>query len=724
MSTSFFSELKRRNVFKVTGGYLLLGWLVLQIADVVIPALNLPAWTMSFLLMVGLFGLPFVIFFSWVYELTPEGLKLTKDVDTQESMTRVTGKKLEYMIIAGLSLALLLVVIKPNFIPNIFSNDEPEVTTTAIEEPETAEQSIPSIAVLPFADFSPNKDQEYFSNGISEEILNLLAKTNRLQVAARTSSFAFRGDNSDIKEIGRKLEVDTVLEGSIRKSNNKIRITAQLINVADGYHIWSETFDRELEDIFAVQDEISQSILNSLKIHLLGDSSNGTDSKINLDAYDNFLIANERLQRNSKEDLQSAITLFNAAIKIQPDYDEAKIKLVLASMLLEYKGSDYDESEAQQKVTDSYIAQYLQPLQGKLNDNYQFNGVLGRYHQLRFRSEVAKEYLEKAIELNSNYADAYLWRANLHYEKADYKAMLADRETAYKLNPMSLEISRELARDYRNFWQPDDANKIIDRMFVLHPGHPDAFDAKVSNLTAMGKYAEAILILEEALTIHPDNQRFKNWLVWGYAYLNKQDKVAEVDVDWANYELTMRQANVEKALAMLETGLASEEREDWLFEAGLMYMLINDAEKLKSTIVESIASLDTRNVPWQKRCFTYMIAAMQMVDMNDNIKTMMDNCRETTEKRLEAGYLCPCSWYRLIEFAILDNRHEDAVKRAEEWLDHGDSHHRLKTDPLFIRLEKHQKYDTLLKRNDAQLERQIRIYDNGTELRKPDATAD
>ena len=361
MSSSFFSELKRRNVFKATAGYILLGWLVLQIADVVVPALKLPEWTMTMLLLIGMFGLPFVILFAWVYELTPEGLMLTKDVDSSHSVTQVTGKKLEYMIIAGLSLAVVLLIVKPM----VFTEDESVETTASVRNDQAvpeqqAPSTIPSIAVLPFADFSPDKDQGYFSDGISEEILNLLAKTNRLRVAARTSSFAFKGDNSDIREIGNKLEVDTVLEGSIRKANNKIRITAQLINVADGYHIWSETFDRELEDVFAIQDEISSSILESLKVHLLGDDQTDGTHKVDLAAYDKYLIATQLIQRNTREDLLSAIDLLEQAIEIQPDYSEAKVKVVLASLRLETKPASRDDFLEREKTTTQLVAKYLQ----------------------------------------------------------------------------------------------------------------------------------------------------------------------------------------------------------------------------------------------------------------------------------------------------------------------------------------------------------------------------
>ena len=253
---SFFNELKRRNVVRVSIAYLVVSWLLIQAAGVLEPALLLPDWTDRVVTVLLLIGFPIVILFAWAFELTPDGVKLTRDVEPGNSITPVTGKKLEYLTIAALSLVVVFFLVKEFMPPGGQGGEQAGAVETPVADDavDAEKPDIPSIAVLPFEDYSENADQGYFSNGIAEELLNLLAKTNGLRVAARTSSFAFANREADIREIGNKLNVGMVLEGSVRKSGDKIRITAQLIKADDGYHLWSNTYDRDLADIFKIQD--------------------------------------------------------------------------------------------------------------------------------------------------------------------------------------------------------------------------------------------------------------------------------------------------------------------------------------------------------------------------------------------------------------------------------------------------------------------------------------
>ena len=249
-------------------------------------------------------------------------------------------------------------------------------------------------------------------------------------------------------------------------------------------------------------------------------------------------------------------------------------------------------------------------------------------------------------------------------------------------------------------------------MFELYPNHPSAYVAKAANDGAYGKYAEATLVVEEAFDEHPNNDGFKDWLTWLYVYLDKSDKVTEMGSDWAEYEYSLRRQDLEKSAQILEQKLASEEADEWLDSAVYLYSTMGKEAALKSAVVKRIDNMDDRNVPWQKRSTSILLNALQTDRMNDNTQTMMDRCRETTEKRLAAGYFCPCSWFNLVNFAVLDNRNDDAIKRAEEWLDHGDSELNLAIHPIFTQLKGHPKYQAILERNQQQIERQIRIYDS------------
>ena len=333
MSRGLFAELKRRNVFKASAAYLALGWVVVQITATLVPALNLPASLVPIVTWIGVIGFPFVIMFSWVYELTPEGLKREKEVDRSASITHVTGRRLDYIIIGLLVLAIGLFALDRFMI-----TPRREAVRAAISRAEAASQSAqqdkpdaagsipeiesdPSIAVLPLVNMSSDKEQDYFSDGISEELLNLLAKIEKLRVIARTSSFAFKGQNLEIPEIARRLHVAAVLEGSVRKSGDKVRITAQLIRAIDGSHLWSDTYDRTLDDIFKVQDEIAAAVVEQLRIKLLGPGpiAQPVDAK----AYPLLLQALALSDQSTAASRAQSIAVYQQALAIAPNEPRA-----------------------------------------------------------------------------------------------------------------------------------------------------------------------------------------------------------------------------------------------------------------------------------------------------------------------------------------------------------------------------------------------------------------
>jgi TolB-like protein/tetratricopeptide (TPR) repeat protein len=322
-----FTELKRRNVFRVGFAYVVLGWVVVQATETVSPALRLPDWTLSFVIWIGVIGFPFALLLAWAFELTPGGLKLERDVDRSESTTHVTGRTLDFLIIAMLVIALVFVAID-QYVLEQDSAIPVEIAETDSDPQPAADKSPQSIAVLPFVNMSEDKD--YFADGLTEEILNLLARNADLRVTARTSAFAFKGRNLDLREIGTTLGVNTVLEGSVRRSGKRLRVTAQLINVTDGFHIWSDTYDRQMTDVFELQDDIAGSILAALEIHLGGkDNSRGHPTN-NMAAYEKFLQGRALL---SGTEAGKARELLREAVDLDPDFAEGWQQLALAMWL-------------------------------------------------------------------------------------------------------------------------------------------------------------------------------------------------------------------------------------------------------------------------------------------------------------------------------------------------------------------------------------------------------
>jgi len=264
---SFFAELKRRNVVRVGIAYGVIGWFLAQIAEFAFENFDAPPWVLKSFVVLLLLGLPIALFFAWAFELTPDGVKREKDVDRSTSITPTTGRKLDFVIIGALTVALTYFVWERQAdVSQIEPVNQTRVASDTDDSAITSDNR--SIAVLPFVNMSSDPENEYFADGLSEELLNQLAQISDLQVAGRTSSFSFKGKNDDLRAIGATLGVANILEGSVRRQGNTVRVTAQLIRAADGFHLWSNTYDRTMDDVFVIQDDISTNVAAAMKIVL------------------------------------------------------------------------------------------------------------------------------------------------------------------------------------------------------------------------------------------------------------------------------------------------------------------------------------------------------------------------------------------------------------------------------------------------------------------------
>ena len=341
---NFIAELKRRNVIRMAGLYLVGAWLVTQVSATVLPLFHAPDWLTQGVVIALAIGFIPAMIFAWVFELTPDGLKRDSEVPQEQSIAPQTGQKMNRLIVALLLFAVVYFgfdkfVLAPKREAALVS-----VATQAINEKAALKEKAgneKSIAVLAFTDLSPNKDQEYFSDGIAEEILNSLVRVKDLKVAGRTSSFSFKGKNEDIRVIGKALGVAHVLEGSVRKQGDKVRITAQLIRTEDGFHLWSETFDGDLQDVFELQERIAQAITGKLQVILQGEQKSrlvqvGTS---NTEAYALYLQATAIFNRREGARFSDAIDMLKKAIALDPNYARAHSRLAaLYNVNSSYKG--------------------------------------------------------------------------------------------------------------------------------------------------------------------------------------------------------------------------------------------------------------------------------------------------------------------------------------------------------------------------------------------------
>ncbi len=430
---SLFNELKRRNVIKVAAVYLIVGWLLLQVSDTLAPALHLPEWIHSAVAFLVILGFPIALVFAWAYELTPEGLKKEKDVDRSQSITHVTGRRIDFVII-GL-MAVALVYFAADKFLGTPAGDADRIAATS----KVSEQSDNSIAVLPFVNMSDDPGNEYFSDGLSEELLNALVRLGGLKVTGRTSSFAFKGQNTDLREIGRLLNVANVLEGSVRKYENHVRITAQLIKTDDGYHLWSETFDRELDDIFAIQEEIAGHVTAALKVALLGSQMNqiATDPRIgrNAQAYEEYLRGMYVYQHDidGEEGLARARDHFARALAIEPDYLDGHWGMFKAWDRWHRNGhGPFDESAEQ-------IAFYAAKLELLAPGSPQALEANARSAMIEWDVVRANEILEDAIERYPQSSAILARWGGQTLTNGDYDSGMRAAHNAIRLDPLSLE---------------------------------------------------------------------------------------------------------------------------------------------------------------------------------------------------------------------------------------------------------------------------------------------
>jgi adenylate cyclase len=323
----FLEQLKRRNVVRVAILYVVVCYLTLEPFGVLVHVLALPEWIGRTVVLLMVIGFPAALIFAWVYEITPEGLKPTVEVEPSRSIRKQTGQRLNRAIIVTLSLALAYFVVDKFWLSKRITTERPAATvaTVAPASPAPAAAvSDKSVAVLPFVDMSEKKDQEYFSDGLSEELIDMLTKIPDLRVPARTSSFYFKGKSEDIPTIARRLMVAHVLEGSVRKSGMTLRITAQLVRADNGYHLWSQTYDRKLDDIFKVQDDIAGAVVSALKVSLAESSTLKVTTPKNTEAYTLYLQGRAiyRIAGN-KAQFDSAAEYMRQAIKADSTFAEA-----------------------------------------------------------------------------------------------------------------------------------------------------------------------------------------------------------------------------------------------------------------------------------------------------------------------------------------------------------------------------------------------------------------
>jgi adenylate cyclase len=467
---SFLQELNRRNVAKVAVLYVVAAWLILQAAELLFDAMNVSEEMLRFLIAILVLGFPLVLIFSWAFEITPEGVKREKDIDRDASITPQTGRRINTLIIVLLVAAVATIAVD-RLVPEEAA--EPVADAAEVEAVETTPEN--SIAVLPFADLSAEGDQGYFSDGIAEEILNVLVRIDGLEVASRTTSFGFKGQEAlGIPAIAEKMSVRHVLEGSVRKAGDTVRITAQLIDAQTDKHLWSETYDRQLtaESIFAIQDEIAAAIVEQLGV-LMNTGAGAPNAVVDtqdLEAYELYLQAHKLFIERS--DISRSIDLFERAVATDPEFARAWAGLAGSYVIAPgwgFTGRDY--IGLARKAANTAIA-----LDSDLPLPY---AVLGL--ELLSRSppefDAALENYDKALEKNDRQATIIFWRGITLMDLGYFENAARDYARCLQIDPAYEICRRGLAMNSLFAGDVDEAERLYkEGLLAGFNGNQMAFD--------------------------------------------------------------------------------------------------------------------------------------------------------------------------------------------------------------------------------------------------------
>jgi TolB-like protein/Tfp pilus assembly protein PilF len=562
--TSLFTELKRRNVFRVAIAYLVLSWLVLQVGETLAPALHLPDWVDSLLAFFLILGFPIAIFFAWAFELTPEGLKKEKDVDRSQSITTTTGRKLDFSIIAllGAALVYFIWVSQSNELPS--TADEPADVVAAslarfanlIDAPDAAG---PSIAVLPFVNMSSDVEQEYFSDGLSEELLNLLAKIPALRVASRTSAFSFKGKDVTIGDVGRELNVGHVLEGSVRKSGTRIRITAQLIDVETDTHLWSETWDRTLDDVFAIQDEIAQVVVEQLRIEILGAAPQVAETSA--EAYGLVLQARHNSRRRSVEGYRTAEELLKSALELDPNYAPAWAQLgltfIVSSQIATIRGA---RESAALGIDAAKKALELDP-----NNTQALSTLASIEIASNYDNAAAIQYVERALTVSPGDSNALNTASGIAMIVGDYETGKKLSRSMALVDPLNTGAHLNYGHSAYFADDFDDAIESFERVIELNPDAAGLHYYIANILWAQGKYEQA---LERIQRENLDGYRYTSLAMLYFALGNIEASDAalaslnELNVEWAYQRVMVYSVRGEKdkAFEWIDTAIEIRDR--------------------------------------------------------------------------------------------------------------------------------------------------------------------
>lgn len=672
-------ELTRRKVLSTMGAYAVAVFVLLQLMDAAVEPLRLPDWLPTLVVIVLILGFPVVFLLAWQFELTLEGVRKASPaglLSRRQSMG-LFGSML--LVTVGLGYGFYI------YYAGLFAVETP---ATASDQEVVARQfSAPanSIAVLPFTDLSAAGDQAYFSDGVAEEILNLLTQVNGLHVAARTSSFAFRGEQHDIREIGRLLNVSTVLEGSIRNSGNRIRLTVQLINVEDGYHIWSQSFDREIDDLFTIQDEIASEIASALVESFAGLNQPPGGKTDNLAAANAYRTGRLHWWRRTPAELQQALGYFAEALEHDAAFAPAYAGLADSWLLMGLYGN-LSQPEAIEKAMP--MIEKALAIDPRSADAY---AALGLARWQIGQLDSAESSFLRAIELNDNCIPAHLWLAGVLSQQGRFPEEQRVLEHAMTLDPLNELLAVNYAENLRIRGESDKALALLTEQVKLRPDSTVLLRSLAQHQYYNGNLVEAWRLSHRAYVLEPDNPAdlaafAQTWLTlgeFGEAEQLLQEGLAEsgnnhkiLTTYWMTLLVTGRLEEAEQLLREMISDAGEDPPDAMRRGFQLQLAMLALAREDWSTAEEHLAaSLDEYDAPGYDMdgILTLTLASYtaQRLGKEDLAKSRMELAERQLQRARLNGVNDADIFYAEASLKALQGEHQAAVAKLQEAYERG-----------------------------------------------------
>ena len=687
MLLKIFGELKRRNVLRVAGVYVVSGWTLFQIVNNLFPVLRLPAWSVTLVAVLFLIGLPIVVIIAYAFESTSDGIRRTPAADVTTPVPALGW--FDWTLIAACIVIVGFAVAQFTMTGRVRVSESSTPDETALNA---------SVAVLPFVNFSSLNDGEYFADGLTEELINSLAQLPDLKVAGRTSAFYFKGRNEDLREIGRKLGVAHVLEGSVRSAGERLRITAQLIKVADGFHLWSETYDRPMSDALAIQTQIADAVAEVLKARILGPTvADASQAARNPRAYQLELIAQGQLRKHELEEMQKARASYEELLKLEPDNPRALAGYADATIFLaqDFLALDFDTARQE---SEAAIERAL-AIAPQSAAAWRVKGVIDHIIAIRSSearySDLAMSALRKAVELDPKDSESLEMLANQLNAAGQPAQATALLQRALALDPLSRIAQELLGVALEGQGRFTEARRQYESLIDLYPDFTTARISLAELLRSQGKLDEAVELLDDEKLMRTDpisgfllancylNLGMPNEMTETLERIREPPPAAAI----AHAALLLRSRQIDALSAYAKEQLETTRDPIWSSIAIVSRVIANDVAGARGALSDAVPGLlETPPATEQYDTLDALVSAYALRESGwpEQAAQIARDILASHESPPHEFVPVETTWQRALAFAVLDQT-DDAIAELRRATD--DGYRTLYDFDYFVRLE-------------------------------------